>query len=47
MKKKVATTTRTSVTKTKPDSLVPLIAEIRQLVQSARVECARSLIPFK
>jgi predicted nuclease of restriction endonuclease-like (RecB) superfamily len=36
MKKKTAATKRTSVAKAKPDGLAPLIAEVRNLIQSAR-----------
>ena len=36
MKKKPATAKRTAVAKSRPDALAPLIAEVRQLIQSAR-----------
>jgi predicted nuclease of restriction endonuclease-like (RecB) superfamily len=36
MKKKTAAEKRTAVAKAKPDGLAPLIAEVRQLIQSAR-----------
>ena len=36
MKKKIATTKRATVAKAKPDGLAPLIAEVRDLIQSAR-----------
>ena len=36
MKKKAATTKRTALVKGKPDDLAPLIAEVRNLIQSAR-----------
>jgi predicted nuclease of restriction endonuclease-like (RecB) superfamily len=36
MKRKIATTKRATVAKVKPDGLAPLIAEVRNLIQSAR-----------
>ena len=47
MKKKIATTKRATVAKAKPDGLAPLIAEVRDLIQSARRGVASVVATFQ
>jgi predicted nuclease of restriction endonuclease-like (RecB) superfamily len=47
MKRKLAATKRTAVAKAKPDGLAPLIAEVRNLIQSARRGVASVIDTFQ
>ena len=47
MKKKPATAKRTTVAQAKPDGLAPLIAEVRNLIQSARRGVASVIDTFQ